>query len=104
MTDPQRTIAMLIERFPECFSTAQPRPLAIGVFHDIRAAAPKIDADELSAALAEYTSSISYLEALTKKNARRVGLSGDEVGRVAPAEAERARRMLGERHLARAAR
>jgi sRNA-binding protein len=43
MTDPQRTIALLIERFPSCFDATAPRPLAIGIFHDLRRAEPKID-------------------------------------------------------------
>jgi sRNA-binding protein len=97
VTDPQQTIAVLIERFPQCFSGVAPRPVAIGIFHDLRRVAPEIDADDLSAALAEYTSSISYLNALAKKNARRVGLSGEPVAAVSKEEAERARRMVAER-------
>jgi sRNA-binding protein len=97
MTDPQRTIAALIERFPQCFSAADPRPLAIGIYHDLRAAAPKIDAAELAAALAAYVRTDNYLKAMTATRAARVSLSGEPVAHVSKDEAERARRMLRER-------
>jgi sRNA-binding protein len=104
MTDPERTLAKLIERWPLCFSADAPRPLAIGVFHDLRRAAPEIDADELSDALAAYTQTDAYLTELTRKKARRVSLSGEPVAHVGKEDAERARRMLGERRLERRAR
>jgi hypothetical protein len=72
MTNPQRTIAALIERWPQCFSAADPRPLAIGIFHDVRRAAPKIDSVDLSAALAAYVRTDDYLKAMTARRAVRV--------------------------------
>jgi sRNA-binding protein len=97
MTDQQRTIARLIELFPRCFDAAAPRPVAVGIFHDIRRAAPEIGADELSAALAEYVRTDAYLTALTRKKASRVSLSGEPVAVVSKDEAERAKRMVAER-------
>jgi sRNA-binding protein len=97
ITDPRRTIAALIERWPNCFSAAAPRPVAVGIYHDVRRAAPEIDDEELRAALAAYVATDAYLKALQKKKARRVGLSGEPVAVVSKDEAARAERMLGER-------
>ena len=104
MTDPQRTIAALIERFPQCFSADAPRPLAIGIFHDLRRAEPKLDADDLSAALAAYVRTDDYLIATAAKNAARVGLSGDPVAAVNKEDAAHARQLLDERRGRRRAR
>jgi sRNA-binding protein len=104
MTNPQRTIVALVERFPECFSTAVPRPLQIGIYHSIRAVALEIAADELAAALAAYVKTPAYLKALTARRAMRVNLNGEPVAPVAKEDAKRAERMLAERSLARAAR
>jgi sRNA-binding protein len=97
MTDPSKTIVVLVERFPECFSTAVPRPLAIGIFHDLRRAAPEIDAADLTAALAAYVRTDAYLKAMVANRAARVGLSGEPVAPVSKEEAARAQRMLSER-------
>jgi hypothetical protein len=77
-------------------STTAPRPLAIGIFHDVRAAAPRIDAADLSAALTAYVRTDDYLKAMTARRAMRVSLSGEPVAAVSKEDAERARRMLGD--------
>jgi sRNA-binding protein len=97
MTDPEQTIAKLMERFPNCFDAAAPRPLAIGIFHDLRKAAPEIAADDLSAALAAYARTDSYLKAMASRRAARVNLSGEPVAAVSKDDAERARRTVAAR-------
>jgi sRNA-binding protein len=94
MTDPQRTIVALVERFPAAFSTAVPRPLAVGIYHDIRRAEPKIDDDDLRNALAAYTRSNAYLKALAARRATRVNLNGEPVAPVSKADAALAQRTL----------
>jgi sRNA-binding protein len=96
MTDPQQTIAKLIERFPNCFSATNPRPLKVGIATDITSS-PGVGevgtTADIRAALGEYVATEAYLKAMTK-GAARINLSGNAVGEVSGYEAERAEKML----------
>jgi ProP effector len=84
----QETLAVLIERYPKCFTLAEAdrRPLKIGVGGEIVAAHPDIQRSRIGAALAWYTRSWAYLEKLTE-GAERVDLAGAGAGVVSASEA-----------------
>ena len=80
----RRTHALLRERYPELFTT--PRPLAVGIYHQIRAAIGReeLRSHDLSLFLAGWTKWPAYRAALARGD-RRVNLDGSDAG---PALAE----------------
>jgi sRNA-binding protein len=91
-TGPMVLIADLAARFPEAFFVRgiQRRPLKIGTYHDIIAAAPDVDRKVLSRALFRYTNAFGYLGNLLE-GAVRVGLDGNPAGVVDAGAAQHAR-------------
>ena len=80
----RRTHALLRERYPELFTAS--RPLAIGIYHQIRAAIGReeLRSRDLSLFLAGWTKWPAYRAALARGD-RRVNLDGSDAG---PALAE----------------
>ena len=85
-------IALLSERWPQCFSVygRRSRPLKVGIRDDIIAAG--FD-DDVSAALRHYAGNFEYRKRL-KAGAPRIDLDGNVAGSVSAAEAEFAERIL----------
>ena len=82
-----RKIKRLVEHWPELFNREAPKPLKVGILHDVIA---DIDArgiqfgtGSLKAALAGYTQSTSYLRALSS-GGQRYDLTGQPAGEVTP--------------------
>ena len=97
MTEDERqkrkaTIRALAERWPKCFAVSekQRRPLKIGIGDEVRAL---LTDAEVSAALAFYTGSTSYLKALVA-GAVRIGLDGEPAGVVTADQEGDAQRRL----------
>lgn len=104
-------LGRLCERFPNCFASERQniRPLAIGTQQALRAALAD-DPDfqdtpgwQLRQALAIYTRSPAYLQALADKRPR-IDLQGLQVGEVSDEEQAHARQRLEEVRARRAAR
>src|SRR4051812_18955810 len=74
-----RVGALLAERFPAAFTSK--RPLAIGIFAEIRAVVPEseLPRDDLGGFLASWTKRPAYLAALERGD-RRVHLDGSDAG------------------------
>ena len=86
-------IALLADRWPQCFMLAEDRrlPLKVGIFHDLKAAlGGKVSPDHLSRALGTYCSAPDYQRRL-KDGAARIALDGQRAGTVTPSEAMWAR-------------
>lgn len=91
------TLALLSERFPNCFVLHPPRrrPLKIGIYHDLRAALGGAVTDkELSNALRYYCYSIYYLATIADPPGIRFDLEGKPAGAVTPEEREHARQQI----------
>src|SRR5215475_4301761 len=85
-------IAMLAERFPNCFTSGgSPRPLKIGIHEDLMAAGLEFSKTELRRAIGHYCSLDAYRQALVA-GGDRVDLDGNPSGSVVEAEIEAARR------------
>ncbi len=82
---------LLVERFPLAFAPkrAPKRPLKIGIFIDILAAAPDIERWKVSLALKDYCSGPKYLMACTP-HAPRIDLTGAPAGTVSEEHAKHA--------------
>jgi ProP effector len=90
----KQTVCELAGRFPGIAARGvDRRPLKVGIFHDIVAAAPDIEAKQIKRALRWYVSGMHYLANL-QEGAVRVGLDGVPAGTVIAAEAEHARGRL----------
>ena len=91
----EAAIRALAERWPKCFAVDEKRrrPLKIGIAEEVRALLPDID---VSAALALYTHSTSYMKALVA-GAVRIGLDGERAGTVSAVHEAFARRELAKR-------
>lgn len=89
------TIAELVAAFQATFTldTDQVRPLKNGVREELYDAAAQISHRRISAALARYCRSPSYLKAV-KEGVARIGLDGEPAGQVTATEAEAARKQL----------
>lgn len=92
-------IALLVEKFPECFSAEGPaKPLKVGIFQDL---AEKLADDEavsktrLRQALRHYTSSWRYLKSI-KQGSHRVDLTGSQVAEIDQEQADYAAKSLKE--------
>ncbi|GAB4071708.1 ProQ/FinO family protein [Ancylobacter sonchi] len=86
---------ILAERFPRCFMPkGEPKlPLKIGIYNDIKAAAPDIGGRRLFLALRDYTTGGTYLAAM-REGADRIGLDGWPDGKVSAEQAADAQRRL----------
>ena len=75
----RRTHALLRERYPELFTAS--RPLAIGIYHQIRAAIGReeLRSRDLNLFLAGWTKWPAYRAALARGD-RRVNLDGSDAG------------------------
>jgi len=75
----RRTHKLLRERYPELFTT--PRPLAVGIYHQIRAAIGRdeLRSRDLNLFLAGWTKWPAYRAALARGD-RRVNLDGSDAG------------------------
>jgi ProP effector len=82
------TITQFAERWPAAFFIldARRKPLKVGVFDDIVAAAPEIDKRAVKRALAVYCSGGGYLRSV-RAGAARVGLDGVAAGAVTAEDA-----------------
>ena len=92
-------IALLADRWPQCFMLAEDRrlPLKVGIFHDLKAAlGGKVSSDHLSRALGTYCSAPDYQRRL-KDGAARIDLDGQRAGTITPSEAMWARAGRAER-------
>ena len=91
----EAAIRILAERWPKCFAVDEKRrrPLKVGIAEEARALLPDID---VSAALALYTHSTSYMKALVA-GAVRIGLDGEPTGTVTAVHEAFARRELAKR-------
>lgn len=78
---------------PVLFSKPMPKPLKIGIFHDLLLRYPHANASKLGKFLASYTRSKPYQIAL-KKFDRRIDLDGNEVGEVSNDQKCRADRVM----------
>jgi ProP effector len=99
------TIALLAERFPQCFALYERKrvPLKIGIRRDIEAALNgAITPIELSNALRMYCGNSGYLHS-TRPGAPRIDLNGKPAGVVTAHESEAARARLKARKQAKAA-
>jgi hypothetical protein len=93
----ESTREILVERFPDTFmAKGQPkRPLKVGIYADLRAAAPDLSASKITLALNDYCTGPKYLDSLVA-GAGRMDLRGSVAGVVTAVEAEAAaRRALG---------
>lgn len=83
----RKKVNRLIEHWPELFSRDEPKPLKVGILHllasDIEAKGTEFGTGSLKAALAGYTKSIKYLEALAA-GGHRYDLTGQPCGEVTP--------------------
>ena len=91
----EAAIRTLAERWPKCFAVDEKRrrPLKVGIVEEARALLPDVD---VSAALALYTRSTSYMKALVAR-AVRIGLDGEPTGTVSAVHEAFARRELAKR-------
>lgn len=92
-------IALLVEKFPACFSIEGPaKPLKVGIFQDL---AEQLAEDEtvsktrLRQALRHYTSSWRYLKSV-KVGSQRVDLAGENVAEIDQEQADYAAKTLKE--------
>ena len=88
---PQKPWIDLAALYPACFNWKQPRPLKIGIFHDLRAAGHPRPATHK--ALAVYCSRGRYLKAL-RAGMPRLDLRGQPVGTVTEEEQAQAKAKL----------
>ncbi len=98
---PSELFRYLSAKWPEAFNPKAPRPLKVGIRHDIRALDGELSNDELSTAMRAYTKMATYLSKL-RAGAVRVDLSGKPAGEVSETEAASAKAQLRERRKLRA--
>ena len=93
-TDPRRAptptsvLPLLAEAYPACFDGENPRPLKLGIHHDLMAAG--FEKAAVKRALACYCNRPRYRKAL-RAGAIRIDLQGQPAGAVTAADAETAR-------------
>jgi len=89
------TVDWLVVNFPRAFSQVLPKPLKIGIHHDIVACqrSEKPSRTKIRQALKYYTSSPAYL-ACQQAGVARVDLQGHETGEVTRAQAQQAVKRL----------
>ncbi|MBS9476197.1 ProQ/FINO family protein [Ancylobacter radicis] len=84
----EATREVLVERFPRTFMPKGERkiPLKVGIYQDLRIAAPDLSARKMADALHDYTTGRTYLRALVA-GAHRIDLDGWPEGVVTTEEA-----------------
>jgi ProP effector len=84
----QDVLAVLVEKYPRCFSLTddERKPLAVGIGDTIVANHPELKPSNIGQALSWYTRSTGYLVRLTE-GADRIGLDGQPAGTVSAVEA-----------------
>jgi ProP effector len=95
MLPANETILALAARFPRCFSLFERErwPLKIGIYEDIRTAAPDIAVADVLFALRIYCANPCYLRR-SQRGVPRIDLQGRTVGAVTSKEAAHAKRRL----------
>ena len=93
--DAIEVIRTLAERWPKTFypESKKRKPLKVGIFEDLKAAAPDIDPKMLRLALRVYTTSGTYLFACSE-GYKRVDLNGNAVAEVSQKDKARAGEIL----------
>ena len=88
-------IRTLAERWPKTFfpEAKKRKPLKVGIFEDLKAAAPDINRKMLRLALRMYTTSGAYLFACIRGH-KRIDLNGNAVAEVSEKDKARAREIL----------
>ncbi|MCT7377961.1 ProQ/FinO family protein [Chelativorans salis] len=99
---PSELFRYLSAKWPKAFNPKAPRPLKIGIHHDIRALDGDLSDDELSTAMRAYTKIGNYLSKL-RAGAVRVDLNGKPAGEVSEADAAAANALMHIRNLRRRA-
>lgn len=84
--NPQQRLAYWIKTYPNAFMLNQPQPLKVGIHEDLLAVEGG-DMKKIRRALASYVKVPRYLRSL-KKDAERLDLQGNQVGKVTEEEAE----------------
>ncbi|CAN7760644.1 MULTISPECIES: ProQ/FINO family protein [unclassified Mesorhizobium] len=90
---PAQLFRYLSAKWPAAFNPKAPRPLKIGIHHDIRVLDGELSDDELRRALLAYTKMAKYLARLDA-GAARVNLDGKPAGVVSDADAATAKALL----------
>ena len=85
---PASALPLLVETYPACFDGENPRPLKLGIHHDLMAAG--FEKAAVKRALACYCNRPRYRKAL-RAGAIRIDLRGQPAGAVTAADAETAR-------------
>ncbi|WP_353642706.1 ProQ/FinO family protein [Mesorhizobium sp. WSM2239] len=93
---PAQLFRHLSARWPAAFNPKAPRPLKIGIHHDIRVHDGELSDDEVRRALLAYTRMAKYLARLDA-GAARIDLDGKPAGEVSDADAATAKALLGAR-------
>lgn len=90
-TKPEATRRILVERFPSCFMPKrdEKKPLAIGIIHQVFAAAPDLSRRSIRLAVQDYTNGLKYWRNLTE-GAVRINLDGSPASLVSGDHAEHA--------------
>jgi sRNA-binding protein len=93
--DAIEVIRTLAERWPKTFypESKKRKPLKVGIFQDLKVAAPDIEPKMLRLALRVYTTSGAYLFACSE-GYKRVDLNGNAVEEVSEKDKARAREIL----------
>ena len=94
-TDAAAVIRTLAERWPNTFfpKAKKRKPLKVGIFEDLTAAAPDINRKMLRLALRIYTTTDAYVFACSKGH-KRIDLNGNEVEEISERDKARAREIL----------
>lgn len=90
---PAQLFRHLSAKWPAAFNPKAPRPLKIGIHHEIRVLDGELADDELRRALLAYTRMAKYLARLDA-GAARVDLDGKTAGVVSDADAATAKALL----------
>jgi sRNA-binding protein len=94
-TKPEATRRILVERFPACFMPKrdEKKPLAIGIIHQVFAAAPDMSRRSIRLAVHDYCNGLKYWRNCVE-GAARVNLDGSPSGTVTAEQAEFAGRTI----------
>lgn len=89
----QATKAWLEENFPKTFNFKEPKPLKLGVQHDLLSVPCPFSKGSLRHCLGVYAHSKAYLEAIVQEN-WRYDLNGEKVEEVTQGEKDHALKLL----------
>lgn len=90
----QAAVALLVNEYPETFSSEEPKPLKIGIQEDL-VSEEKVSRGKIKRALATYVRNPRYLQSLVE-GADRVDLKGESAGKVSAEEEVHAKAKLDE--------